>query len=140
MPAVNNLEQQVIESVSQRLSAKNQRIINQQIKSIQYIQRICKGIECNCFYTRKFPYNLFLRPRTTPVRFSADESEICIARVSLRNPISGELFVCSVWVVDGLLFSFEYDKPPTSLLSESAIVIRVDVHPQWDADCSNNTT
>lgn len=83
------------------------RIIQTQITHACMVQRLARGKEVNVYYSRRRapPPNSVPRIRNTPIEF-------CLSTVFVAGPGLKNYNCCSIWVVNGLLFSLEFQLPP----------------------------
>lgn len=119
------IENIVIAEIKKNLKAENIRIYSEQLKEINHIERVADR-ESN-FYKIKFG-----AVKKVSSVFTGRAGEFLIARVFIQSKINQDL-KCDVWMVDGFIFSIEYDK---NVYEFEKIVFKnhVDVKTEWLCD------
>ncbi len=120
-PKLTQLESQVLSAVSARLSPMAKEIFTRQIGLVNSIQRFSKGKDVN------------LRIKKRGKQFLAEElrfplrPETLLATVGMGASNAKVKFKAEVWLVNGRVFSIEFNKPPRDILKVGANITEVKI-------------
>jgi hypothetical protein len=98
-------ERRVLRAVEERLSTETGERFRKRINAVNLVQRIDGGREVNCFVI--FKGRAILAEET---RINSSSGEQILARFTVRGPL-GTSNTGNVWLVDGNLFSIEFNDP-----------------------------
>jgi hypothetical protein len=105
-------ERRILEEVICRLGTQNGLLLQRQIDIINKIQRLRGGKEVN-LYQMRYGKAVF----DDNLRFPNAPDEVLLACVNLRLPNDPMKLKVKVWMVQGRLFSLEYNKPPNQFFA-----------------------
>lgn len=119
------VENIVIDEIRKKLKSENIRIYNDQLNEVNHIERVV-GRESDFF---KIKCGKVEKVNSV---FLNKSGEILIARVFMQSK-KNQNIKCEVWMVDGFIFSIEYDK---NVYDFEKIVLKdpVDVKTEWLCD------
>jgi hypothetical protein len=98
------LEGSVLDAVAAGLEHETRSLFRRQIESVNLIQRHRKNREVNCYSMAKG------RPAWDPsLRMKVDAQEYMLAEVRFKVPSNTSSLTAKVFLVDGFIFSIEFD-------------------------------
>lgn len=113
VPPLRKWERQLLDEVGRGLPASLAAAFTEQVREINYVQRLQEGKEINFYRMRGPQANVSSAPRIpTP------SEEYLLARVRIEPPGKTSL-TCQLWVVCGIVFSITCNEPPRKI-DESA--------------------
>ncbi|XHC24474.1 MAG: hypothetical protein ACFHWZ_11095 [Phycisphaerales bacterium] len=107
------LEVKILESVCAALPVELRVAIEAQISQIKKVQRLIGATEVDFYYKR------FRSGRIRVDRMvHSSEPEALLATVVLQSPSQAATIACSIWVVNGYIFSLEFSEPSQELQAD----------------------
>jgi len=120
-PRLTALESRVISTVSEKLSSAAKQLFDAQMNQVNRIQRLSSGKEANFYTLRRGKPSLeerLLFPLTT---------ETLLARVHLNLGQEKKPLRAEVWLVNGHVFSVDFNKTPGKSSEEEIHVANVEI-------------
>jgi hypothetical protein len=115
-PKFYPFEKKILEAVQSRLHTDASALFGRQIDSVNKVQRLAEGKEVD-FYQM-----VDGRPTTDKsLHFPNMQQEERLATVNLTFDQKGSELKADVWLVDGRLFSIEFDQPPKRFLGGTGL-------------------
>lgn len=123
---LNDLENRILIKLCEAVSTDLANVIAEQVNQIQYVQRICRGVETDVYYYKP---GLFRRKsKKVPVIGKFSDGELCLASIVIKNLNENKKYCCNVWIVNGLFFSFEFNFNSLDVNCNSLVVCEVENH------------
>jgi len=101
-------ERRILEQVKSKLHSEASQLFQRQIDAVNKIQRLADGKEVNLYHIVKGVPEFDLANRFPEL----SENESLLARVRIANSCGSATLNCEVWLVDGRLFSLEFNRAP----------------------------
>lgn len=100
-------ERSILDDVISHMGSQSGARLRLQIEAVNKIQRLCDGREVNLYQMQngKAAFDKSLCFPNAP-------DEVLLASVSLKSPSGPTMLIAKVWVVQGRLFSLEFNKSP----------------------------
>jgi hypothetical protein len=109
-------ESAIVNEVALRLSADAAALLQRQMLSINKVQRLARGKEVNLYCMRRGKAQF-----DDALRFRDTRGEALLATATVRNPGTNQVIACELWLANGRLFSFLFDKPPGNVFSRTEL-------------------
>jgi hypothetical protein len=119
----NSLELRVLRETMRRLDPGSAKRMQRRMDQVNLVQRLEGGEEVNSYQMVGGRPNL---DRSTALRSGSGESLLASFSVTCGR---GERVAGRIWLVDGVLFSLEFDKPTEGLLDAESLTISVELAP-----------
>lgn len=117
------LELLILDAISAQMPGPVSEVLQEQLSCTKMVQRLIRSQEVNIYCIRK-------RGQTATVRRSFDmdgQTQMLIAQVRLRDLRNATHLSCKVWIVDGRIFSLEFDGPADNFDGAWATVADVSI-------------
>jgi hypothetical protein len=122
-PGFTEFERRVLDAVAAELSSENRDRFFARVHAVNLVQRLDGGREINCFTMRE---GRAVLDDATRINDSTGEREF--ARVRVDGP-PGTANSGKVWLVEGNLFSIEFDEPTEHTDLTAVRDVRVELLP-----------
>jgi hypothetical protein len=100
------IETALVEYVASRLSGERGALLLKQFSLTEKFQRLNQSMEVDLFYKKDVPFPEECKFHDVPI------GEYLLAKLSIQDNASGHGTICSMHIVGGHLFSFEFSLPP----------------------------
>ena len=121
-PSLTPLEQRLIAIVTDKLPASAASLLTAQLRQVNLVQRHSEQKEVN-LYAQHGRQNKFDHATLFPLKSEAKLATVKFRCLNLDKPITAEM-----WIVDGHLFSFEFNNSPKICAEADIEVLTVTVH------------
>jgi hypothetical protein len=118
-PGFTDFESKALSALSEVLSPSEMDRLRERVKRINLVQRLDGGREVNAFAMRGGKPVL-----DEDTRIDSSIGERALARIAIEGP-AGTANTAQVWLVDGNLFSIEFDEPTEHADASAVLSIRV---------------
>lgn len=126
-PGFTDFESRVLSALSAILSAAEMDRLRERVKRINLVQRLDGGREVNAFALRGGKPVL-----DEDTRIDSSIGERAVAKVTIEGA-AGTANTARVWLVEGNLFSIEFDEPTEHADTSAISSIRVTREPDGDS-------